>query len=60
MNIIEEYKDELRRLRVQLSITHELLVDSEQFNRGIDRETAENNVSAEIFQRMQRAGEVGL
>jgi len=56
IDVIQEYKAEIDRLRVERDIVWDLLVDQEQFNKNVSRETAQMNVNNEVMQRLQRVG----
>ena len=56
INVADEYRAEIKRLRIERDILVELVVDSVQFQSGIGRDAAKNRVTHELFVRLQRAG----
>lgn len=54
-NVIDEYKTEVRRLRIERDVIREKLIDQVQWTRNIDREKATALVDLEIFQALQGA-----
>lgn len=51
INIVQEYKDQIKRVEIERDIYRALLVDEVQFNRNISRDEAEMKVSQEVFSR---------
>lgn len=56
MNVMQEFKDQIKRLETERDILREKLTDEIQWNRNIPREKAAMMVNLEIFQGLQRSG----
>lgn len=55
MNIVHEFKEQIKRLEIERDVLRETLVDQIQWSGNLDRERASQIVDMKVFRAINRA-----